>query len=82
MGRRRTVCCAGARHRPHVGCDGDMELCFARRVLVMPANPVGGDYPHVREIHPLPDRDSVAEFQFRYNNRLNADIFGEAIRGC
>lgn len=24
----------------------------------------------------------VAEFQFRYNNRLNADIFGEAIRGC
>jgi transposase-like protein len=24
----------------------------------------------------------VAEFQFRYNNRQNADIFGEAIRGC
>jgi len=24
----------------------------------------------------------VAEFQFRYNNRMNADIFGEAIRGC
>jgi transposase-like protein len=24
----------------------------------------------------------VAEFQFRYNNRTNADIFGEAIRGC
>ena len=24
----------------------------------------------------------VAEAQFRYNNRLNADIFGEAIRGC
>jgi hypothetical protein len=24
----------------------------------------------------------VAEFQFRYNNRNNADIFGEAIRGC
>jgi transposase-like protein len=24
----------------------------------------------------------VAEFQFRYNNRLNADIFGEAIRHC
>ena len=24
----------------------------------------------------------VAEFQFRYNNRLNLDIFGEAIRGC
>ena len=24
----------------------------------------------------------VAEFQFRYNNRDNADIFGTAIKGC
>ncbi|HEY5239528.1 MAG TPA: IS1595 family transposase [Rhizomicrobium sp.] len=24
----------------------------------------------------------IAEFQFRYNNRANMDIFGEAIRGC
>jgi len=24
----------------------------------------------------------VAEFQFRYNNRGNADIFGAAIKGC
>ena len=24
----------------------------------------------------------VAEFQFRYNNRHNADIFGTAIEGC
>jgi IS1 family transposase len=24
----------------------------------------------------------VAEFQFRYNNRMNADIFGSAIAGC
>jgi len=24
----------------------------------------------------------VAEFQFRYNNRENTDIFGEAVRGC
>jgi hypothetical protein len=24
----------------------------------------------------------VAEFQFRYNNRMNEDIFGTAIRGC
>ena len=24
----------------------------------------------------------VAEFQFRYNNRMNEDIFGEAISGC
>jgi hypothetical protein len=24
----------------------------------------------------------VAEFQFRYNNRLNADIFAEVIKGC
>ncbi len=24
----------------------------------------------------------VAEFQFRYNNRMNVDIFGTAIGGC
>ena len=24
----------------------------------------------------------VAEFQFRYNNRINPDIFGMAIAGC
>jgi ISXO2-like transposase domain len=24
----------------------------------------------------------VAEFQFRYNNRFNSDIFGTAISGC
>jgi hypothetical protein len=24
----------------------------------------------------------VAEFQFRYNNHVNSDIFGETIRGC
>jgi transposase-like protein/IS1 family transposase len=24
----------------------------------------------------------IAEFQFRYNNRFNSDIFGTAIRGC
>ena len=24
----------------------------------------------------------VAEFQFRYNNRMNTDIFGAAISGC
>jgi hypothetical protein len=24
----------------------------------------------------------VAEFRFRYNNQLNEDIFGEAIKGC
>lgn len=24
----------------------------------------------------------VAEFQFRYNNRMNSDIFGTAIEGC
>jgi hypothetical protein len=24
----------------------------------------------------------VAEFQFRYNNRENADILGTAIKGC
>jgi len=24
----------------------------------------------------------VAEFQFRYNNRFNSDIFGTAMSGC
>ncbi len=24
----------------------------------------------------------VAEFQFRYNNRINPDMFGTAIAGC
>jgi hypothetical protein len=24
----------------------------------------------------------VAEFRFRYNNRMNPDIFGTAINGC
>ena len=24
----------------------------------------------------------VAEFQFRYNNRMNPDMFGTAIAGC
>ncbi len=24
----------------------------------------------------------VAEFEFTYNNRENADIFGQAIKGC
>jgi transposase-like protein len=24
----------------------------------------------------------LAEFQFRFNNRKNLDIFGEAVRGC
>jgi hypothetical protein len=24
----------------------------------------------------------VAEFQFRYSNRVNADIFGAEIKGC
>ena len=27
-------------------------------------------------------RPYVAEFQFRYNNRFNDDIFGTAIEGC
>lgn len=38
-----------------------------------------GSYHKVsREYLPL----YVAEFQFRYNNRENADIFGTAISGC
>jgi hypothetical protein len=48
-----------------------MYLCFKRGV--------GGTCHKVSEKH-LPFY--VAEFQFRYNNRSNADIFGTAISGC
>jgi hypothetical protein len=36
-----------------------------------------GSYPQLR-MPPM----YVAEFQFRYNNRLNPDIFGAVIGGC
>ena len=44
---------------------------FKRRV-------VGTFHKMSRKYMPL----YVAEFQFRYNNRENADIFGTAINGC
>jgi transposase-like protein len=38
-----------------------------------------GTYHHVSKKYlPL----YLAEFQFRFNNRNNDDIFGEAVRGC
>jgi hypothetical protein len=39
---------------------------------------VGTFHKVSREYLPL----NVAEFQFRYNNRENENIFAEAIRGC
>jgi IS1 family transposase/transposase-like protein len=39
---------------------------------------VGTFHKVSKKYHPL----YVAEFQFRYNNRENADIFGAAIAGC
>src|SRR5262249_11322659 len=39
---------------------------------------VGSFHKASRKYMPL----YVAEFQFRYNNRENADIFGTAIKGC
>jgi hypothetical protein len=50
---------------------------------VRPCGPVGGvsvrNRPRIsRKYMPL----YVAEFQFRYNNRHNPDIFGAAIKGC
>jgi ISXO2-like transposase domain len=45
----------------------------------LPARGVVGTFNKMSRKHmPL----YVAEFQFRYNNRLNADIFAEAIKGC
>ena len=39
---------------------------------------MGNSHKVSRKFLPL----HVAEFQLRYNNRHNADIFGEAIWGC
>jgi len=39
---------------------------------------VGTHHKVCRKCHPL----YVAEFRFRYNNRENQKIFGEAIRAC
>ena len=39
---------------------------------------VGTDHKVSRKYLPL----YVAEFQFRYNNRMNADIFGAAAACC
>jgi len=48
-------------------------------VLALSKRGVVGTYHKVsRKYLPL----YVAEFQFRYNNRFNADIFGTAIEGC
>ena len=40
-------------------------------------------YPVYTQAFPYPlPLVSVAEFQFRYNNRQNTDIFGAVIGGC
>ena len=50
--------------------------------------PRNGDYPGrgiVSSFHKVSAKYLplyIAEFQFRYNNRFNDDIFGTAIEGC
>jgi hypothetical protein len=62
--------------------DGTITVTFAEIAVwkkepdaqfqLMRKNPIHG------QISPL----YIAEFQFRYNNRFNDDIFGTAIEGC
>jgi ISXO2 transposase-like protein len=54
-------------------------LTMVRRSLVDFARGIVGSFHKVSAKYMPP---YVAEFQFRYNNRENADIFGTAINGC
>jgi hypothetical protein len=52
---------------------------FAPRNGAYPGRGIVGSFHKVRAKYlPL----YIAEFQFRYNNRFNDDIFGTAIEGC
>jgi ISXO2-like transposase domain len=56
----------------------DMVTTHRNGVPSMSRGVVGTFHKMSRKYMPL----YVAEFQFRYNNRENADIFGTAIKGC
>jgi hypothetical protein len=58
--------------------DGDPGGRFSMITPVDFERGVVGAFHRSAEIHAA----YVAEFQFRYNNRKNADIFGAAIKGC
>jgi hypothetical protein len=60
----------------------DPPMITARRLRIFVGNTLG-----MIHAHPVGCQGSlalvfVADFQFRYNNRMNADIFGTAISGC
>jgi len=53
-----------------------------RIALVEPETKLERDQWHVHHVSKKYLHLHVAEFQFRYNNRFNDDIFGTTIEGC
>jgi hypothetical protein len=65
-------------HRVKPGGDAVGSVWSILRVEYRVAGPFGMFLKKSRKYMPL----YVAEFQFRYNNRSNPDMFGTAIAGC
>jgi ISXO2-like transposase domain len=65
-------------HRVKPGGDAVGSVWSILRVEYRVAGPIGTFHKMSRKYMPL----YVAEFQFRYNNRFNPDMFGTAISGC
>ncbi len=65
-------------HRVEPGGDAVGFLWSILRVERRVVGPFGAFHKTSRKYMPL----YVAEFQFRYNNRFNTDMFGAAISRC
>jgi hypothetical protein len=65
-------------HRVKPGGDEVGSVWSILHVECRVAGPFGTFHMMSRKYMPL----YVAEFQFRYNNRFNPDMFGTAISGC
>jgi hypothetical protein len=65
-------------HRVMPSGDAVGSVWFILLVECRVAGPFGAFHMMSRKYMPL----YVAEFQFRYNNRFNPDMFGTAISGC
>lgn len=66
-------------HRQHEYVRGSVHTAHIDNFWSLLKRGIVGTYHNVsKEYLPL----YLAEFQFRYNNRKNPDIFGAAVRGC